>query len=335
MNESVSFPVSLYIALAVAGVSAVYSFSLRSQAIGVPMLVVVMTVAAWYFGDAFYNDYNDYVQRLGWEILEASWWQVALFLVAFCIFAPFLHRWVNKKLLGSEGHFLAILHAGGLDQIDFQERITRANGILAGAWISLMFIALLKTNFDFLGMFSPYIAGKAQPWSRGRIGGGFDAFVALAGYIQIMLTASFGIIFALSKNPRTRMLAGTIWFLSAPWFFLDRTRNTMLAVLLPGLLTFVFLRLRVNLFVKVAALGLCFLVVEGWMKFVIQTRSTSNVAVVVQQLGLLGVTERVRESDAKHAGLNMFEELAWCSPSTSAATLLFSPSTPSSSATSC
>ena len=192
MNESVSFPVSLYIALAVAGVSAVYSFSLRSQAIGVPMLVVVMTVATWYFGDVFYNDYNAYVLNLGAETLETAWWQVVLFFLAFCIFAPFLHRWMNKKLLGEESHFLAIFHTGGLERMDFQERITRANGILAGAWISLMFIALLKTNFDFLGMFAPYIAGKAQPWARGRIGGGFDAFLAFAGYFQRVLPSLEG-----------------------------------------------------------------------------------------------------------------------------------------------
>jgi hypothetical protein len=174
-----------------------------------------------------------------------------------------------------------------------------------------MFIALMKTNFDFLGMFAPYISGKAHPWARGRAGGGFDAFLAFAGYFQIMLTACFGVIFALSKNPRTRMLAGTIWCLSAPWFFLDRTRNTMLAVLLPGLLTFVFLRLRVNLLMKVVVLGLCFLIVEGWMRFVIQTRSTADISLVFKEVGFGGVTERVREGQIKHAGLNMFEELAW------------------------
>jgi hypothetical protein len=311
MNESVSFPVSLYIALAVTGVTAVYSFSLRKQAIGLPMVVVVATVATWYFGDAFYNDYNGYVLNFGAETLDAAWWQVTLFFLAFCILAPFLHRWMNKKLLGEESHFLAIFHAGGLERMDFQDRITRANGILAGAWISLMLIALMRTNFDFLGMFAPYIGGKAQPWGRGRIGGGFDALISLASYIQIMLTACFGVVFALSKNPRTRMLAGTIWCLMAPWYFLDRTRNTMLAVLLPGLLTFVFLRLRVNLLMKCVILALCFLVVEGWMKFVIQTRSGADVAAVFQQVGLGGVTERLRETKSKHEGLNMFEELAY------------------------
>jgi len=310
-EQAVIYPVAFYIAVGVAWVAAVYSFSLRNAAIGFPMLTVVATAAVWYFGDAIYNDYNEYVLTLGADILDSAWWQVMLFILSFCIFAPFMHRWMNKKMLGEESHFLKLFNRGGLDRMDFQQRITAANGILTGAWIGLMFIALMRTDFDFLGLFAPYVAGRASPWGRGRVGGGIDAFLAFANYFQIMLTACFGVVFSLSKNPRTRMLAGALWLMTAPSYLLDRTRNTMLAVMLPGLLSFVFLRLRVNLFMKIAILGLCFLVVEGWMRFVIQTRSTSDVAMVFQEVGLIGITDRVRGSEAKHAGLNMFEELAW------------------------
>ena len=311
MDETFNFSAVFYIALGVAGVAVAYSFSLRNAAIGVPMLTVVATVGAWYFGDALYNDYGNYVLLLGPDILDAAWWQVALFLLAFCIFAPFLHRWINQKLLLEESYFLALFHRGGLEKMDFQKRLTAANGILAGAWMGLMFIALLRTNFDFIGMFAPYMGVKALPWYRGRLGGGIDAVLSFAGYVHIMLTASFGLVFALSKNHRTRMLAGVIWCLGAPWFFLDRTRNTMLAVLLPGLLAYVFLRLRVNLIMKVLILGLCFLVVEGWMRFIIQTRSGSQISMIVSQIGMEGVVQRVGEGSIKHAGLNMFQELAY------------------------
>jgi hypothetical protein len=310
-DQTVVLPLSCYIALAVAWVAAIYSFSLRKKGIGLPMLTVVGTVIAWYFGDAFYNDYQKYTLILGLDILDRAWWQVALFLIGFCIFAPFMHRWINKKLLGQNSHFLSLFHRGGLNKLDFQQKITAANTALLGAWIALMFIALLKTNFDFMGMFFPYISGKAYPWLRGRVGGGLDALIAFASYIQIMLTACFGIVYALSKNPLTRIVSGGLWLLSAPWFFLDRTRNTMLAVLLPGLLTYVFLRLRVNFFIKIAVLGLTFLVVEGWMRFVIQARSEANIAYLFQQVGVAGVSERLRTNPSKHAGLNMFEELGW------------------------
>ena len=310
-DQSVALPISCYIAMIFAFAAAVYSFSLRNAAIGVPMLTVVVTIVAWYFGDALYNDYQKYVFILGVDILDQAWWQVTLFLIGFCIFAPFVHRWMNEKLLGQESHFLALFHRGGLNVLDFQQKITAANIALTGVWIALMLIALLKTNFDFMGMFFPYISGKAYPWQRGRVGGGLDALIAFASYIQIMLTACFGIIFALSKNPLTRIFSGSLWLLSAPWFFLDRTRNTMLAVLLPGLFTYVFLRLKVNFFIKISVLVLTFLVVEGWMRFVIQARSEANIAYLFQQVGVAGVSERLRTNPTKHAGLNMFEELGW------------------------
>jgi hypothetical protein len=311
MIESVGFPVSCYIALAIAAVAVVYSFSLRNASIGLPMLTVVGTAAAWYFGDAFYNDYHEYVLNLGAETLDAAWWQVALFLVAFCIFAPFMHRWMNKKLLGEDSHFLMLFYRGGLDRMDFQERVTAANGILTGAWLGLMFIALMRTNFDFLGMFAPFVAGKAQPWMRGRIGGGLSAFISFFNYLHIMLAAAFGIIWAVSKNPRTRTLAMVVSLLTIPWFLLDRTRNTMLAVALPGLLAWVFVRLKGGIFLKVAILAVAFLVTEGWMRFVIEARSGADISRLVQQIGLGGVVETVEQSEVKHAGLNMLEELAW------------------------
>jgi hypothetical protein len=126
-----------------------------------------------------------------------------------------------------------------------------------------------------------------------------------------MLAAAFGIIWAVSKNPRTRSLALVVCLLTLPWFLLDRTRNTMLAVVLPGLLAWVFVRLKGGIFVKVGILAAAFLVTEGWMKFVIETRSGANISQVVRQIGLGGVMEQVEQSEAKHAGLNMLEELAW------------------------
>jgi hypothetical protein len=311
MSEEALYSVNLYLATAIFCMALAYSWSLRRLAIGLPMIVVLLTLGAWYFVDVFYNDYAQYRLTLGAEILDRAWFQVTLFIVSFCILAPQCHRVVNKKLLGRESHFLKLFQHGGLEMVDFQTRLTQATTILAGAWMALMFIALLRTNFDFMGMFFPYVSGKAYPWIRARVGGGFDALIALGGYVQIMLTSSFGVIFALSKNPRVRLLAGVLWFLSAPWYFLDRARNTMLAVLLPGLLTLVFLRLRTNLFVKVVILLACFVVVEGWMRFVIQTRSTAAVAFVFQEVGIVGVAERLRESKSKHAGLNMFLELGW------------------------
>ena len=311
MDQSINFPVSFYIAGAILGVGMLYGWTLRQKGIGLPMIVVLATVGAWYFIDALYNDYAEYQLQLGNDILDSAWWQVTLFIFSFCIFSPFMHRWMNKNMLHERSHILRLSLKGGLENAYFQSKISAAFRIIAIAWLIIMALALFKTNFDFLGMFAPFLQGKAQPWARGRIGGGFDAFLSLAGYLHVMLVAGFGVILALSKEVRTRAAAGVIFLLSAPWFFLDRTRNTMLAIALPGLLAWVFLRVKGGLFFRIGILVIFFVLVDGWMRFVIQTRSGADIALAFQEVGFSGVSEQVRTQKSKHEGLNMFEELAW------------------------
>jgi len=310
-DQTVLYPVSFYIAGAILGVGMLYGWTLRQKGIGLPMMVVLATVGAWYFVDVLYNDYAQYQLQLGVDILDGAWWQVTFFIFSFCIFAPFMHRWLNKKILQERSHILRLSLVGGLENAYFQLKITAAFRILTVAWVGIMVLALFKTNFDFLGMLAPFLQGKAQPWGRGRIGGGFDAFLSLASYLHIMLVAGFGVIVALSKDVRTRTAAGVVFLLSAPWFFLDRTRNTMLAIALPGLIAWVFLRVKGGLFFRIGILVVFFVFVDGWMRFIIQTRSGSDIAMAFQEVGFGGVSERVTSNKVKHEGLNMFEELGW------------------------
>jgi hypothetical protein len=263
------------------------------------------------FRDALYNDYDSYGREIGFQYLESAWWQVALFIAAFMILVPIVHRSVNKKLLNQRSEFWALMQQGGIENPEFQRRLDIATNLILGVWVVLMIIALIRTDFDVLGLFAPYISGKANPWGRGRVGTGFDALISFANYLQIMLAASFGIVAAVSKNPRTRGIGITITAISLPWFLLDRTRNTMLAVALPGLIAWVFVRFRGGIFQKILILAAAFLVTEGWMKFVIQTRSGADITQTFLKLGLGGVVETVEATETKHQGLNMFEELAW------------------------
>lgn len=310
-DQTVLYPVAFYLAVAILGVGMLYGWTLRQKGIGLPMMVVLATVGAWYFVDVLYNDYADYQLQMGADILDSAWWQVMLFIFSFCILSPFMHRWMNKKMLHEKSHILRLSLVGGLENAYFQAKITAALRILAIAWLIIMAMALFKTNFDFLGMFAPFVQGKAQPWGRGRVGAGLDAFFSLASYLHIMLVAGLGVILALSKDVRTRAAAGILFLLSAPWFFLDRTRNVMLAIALPGLLAWVFLRVKGGLFFRIGILVVFFVLVDGWMRFIIQTRSGADIALAFQQVGLGGVTERVSTHKGKHEGLNMFEELGW------------------------
>lgn len=311
MNESVGFPLGFYIALVLLGAGFLYAWKARMSGVGIPMAAVLGTVAIWYFGDALYNDYEQYVAEIGSQHLESAWWQVALFIAAFMVFVPMLHRMVNRQVLGERSEFWVLMQQGGIDNPEFQRRLDIATRLILGVWLILMAIALIRTDFDVLGLFAPYISGKANPWGRGRVGSGFDALISFANYLQIMLASAFGIVAAVAKNRRTRMIGLIITALSLPWFLLDRTRNTMLAVALPGLLAWVFVRVRGGIFLKVALLLGAFLVTEGWMKFVIQTRSGSDISRAFTQLGIAGVAETIEQTETKHQGLNMLEELAW------------------------
>jgi len=311
IEDSGGFPLGFYVALLLLGLSSLYAWRMREAGVGIPMAAVLGTVAVWYFGDAFYNDYASYGREIGFQYLEAAWWQVALFLLGFLAFVPMVHRGVNRKLIGQRSEFWVLMRQGGIENPEFQRRLDIATRLIFGVWIVLTLIALIRTDFDFAGLFAPFISGKANPWGRGRLGGGFDALISFANYLQIMLAASFGIVAAVAKNKRTRFIGIAVTAISLPWFLLDRTRNTMLAVALPGLIAWVFVRFRGGIFLKVAVLAGAFLVTEGWMKFVIETRSGANIATAFQQLGIGGVVERVEATETKHQGLNMFEELAW------------------------
>ena len=311
IEETILFPTSFYVALVNLGLAFVYAWRKRELGVGIPMGAVLGTVAIWYFGDAFYNDYASYSRSIGEQYVEAAWWQVALFLAAFLCFVPVLHITMNRSLFSHRSEFWALMRSGGVENKEFQRRLDIATRLILGVWIFLMLIALLRTNFDFLGLFAPYISGKANPWGRGRVGTGFDALISFANYLQIMLVASFGIVAAVAKNRRTRTIALVVTGLTMPWFLLDRTRNTMLAVVLPGLLAWVFVRFRGGLLLKFAVLLGAFLVTEGWMNFVLQNRSSTNISMAFSQMGIGGVYDQIEATEGKHEGLNMLEELTW------------------------
>ena len=311
IEETVGFPVAFYLACGLLLAGAAYAWKMRAEGIGIPLGAVLGTVGIWYFGDALYNDYQVYAVEIGAQYLEAAWWQVALFILALLIFVQMLHRSMNRRLLADRSEFWELMSSGGIDNAEFQRRLDIATRLIVGVWLVLMAIALLRTNFDFLGLFAPYVSGKANPWGRGRVGGGFDALISFANYLQIMLVAAFGIVAAIAKNRRTRMIGLIITAVSVPWFLLDRTRNTMLAVVLPGFLAWLFLRFRGGMFAKAGIVVAAFLVTEAWMTFVIDSRGGGDISQTFSRIGVGGVIQQVEETETKHQGLNMLEELAW------------------------
>jgi hypothetical protein len=273
---------------------------------GLPACMVLGTVSVWYVGDVLYNDMDVYLVTLGAASLTSAWWQVLWFVVAFGLLVEPVNKLVNGRLSGRRSHAMAYLESNRLRQKDVQHRIDQLGGALLIAWLVLMGVALIQVEGDAIGLFAPYLGQKAEPWARGQIGGGFSALISLAAYVQIFLAAAFGVLAALALNPKTRGMALTVCFLTLPYYIFDRTRNTMLATVLPGVLAYIFLRVRGGIVVKGAVLLGAFLVVNFWFTAVMANRSGMSFDIE----GALSGNEQSME-ETKHLGLNMFEELAW------------------------
>lgn len=307
MPESVSFPLSFYLIWIVVVFFGWRAWQARQKGWGIPMLAVLGTAGAWYLGDALYNDYNQYDLTFGEGTLLNAWWEVLLFFVSFGIMVPIVHRQMNSHLMGGESRIFQMVRDRGIESDAFQQQITILAGALLGPWLILMGLGLFRTNFDFIGLFFPYLGEKSDPWARDRIGTGFDAVYAFAGYIQLMLTALWGALFALSKRPGTMCLSGLVYFLSAPFYIFDRTRSYMLAILLPGFMAFVALRMRSGMVVRMAVVVVSFIALQGWMKFVLDNRGQTTISEAFKT----GGTQDLAVKSQKHLGFNMFEELAY------------------------
>jgi hypothetical protein len=174
-------------------------------------------------------------------------------------------------------------------------------------WGLLFLLALLLLKGQIIYYLFPFLGQQASPWLHGRVGAGFDFLSIIAVYLQIISVTIFGIAAALITNRRIQTLAVLLCLLTWPFFLFDRARNTMLVIAIPGLVSWVFLRLRGGSFKKILILLVCFLCVNGWMKFVIANRTGGSIAAAFKEKGVgFNSSQRIHNE-----GLNMYEELCW------------------------
>lgn len=297
-------PLGFWISLAILLAVMSYCWTHRREPWGIPALAICGTVFMWYHGDALYNDYAKYSVRVPGEAVDAAWWQVTGFLICFAAIAPLLYRQFNRRV-GKQASRVYALAASNDPLVGIRRLVPRLFGVAAAAWFVVVGVALTRTEFDFVGLFLPWLDHLAQPWARNRIGTGIDFVISLLSYLNIFCLTCFGIVAALAEETPVSVASLALMFLSWPAVFLDRTRNTMLAVLVPGLLCVVFIRLRRRVAAQVATLIAAFLLLSIWFSFVVAHRASQT---MVDALATSSVEETM---DAKHEGLNMFEELCW------------------------
>lgn len=274
---------------------------------GLPLGMVLFTVTAWYLGDAVYNGTTRYRYITGDQAIADAWWQVWFFLMFLSVCTPILHRIVNRDILNRPSQIMLQIGQQRFRTPQAQNYLDTTAIYVFSIWTLLMTVALIKVNGDFLGLFAPYMGHKANPWGRGQIGGGISALLSLASYVQLFLTSSCGVIAALSTRRRTLFLALIICALALPPYIFDRTRNLMIAVVLPGFLAAVLVRFRGGWIAKSAILVGAFMIVNLWFHVVMANRSGMRFDIS----GALSMMINREGGTSKHEGLNMFEELVW------------------------
>lgn len=300
-------PFPFYLCVAAISWIAWKAWCSREEAWGIPMLAGIITAGAWYLGDPLYNDYRGYLFAFGEKAIDDSWWEILLFCVSFYLLVHVAGRIINKDFRDQKSNIFKMIRERSIDTVEFQDQVSAVGRLLLIPWLVLMVIGLYRTEYDYVGLFFPYFGEKCDPWSRNRIGGGFDALISLGLYLQIMFTALWGVVFALTKRKFIFCLSGVIYFLTAPYYVFGRTRNYMLAILLPGFMALVALRMKGGLLLRLIMILVSFVTLESWMRFVIENRDKESIASAFQKGGVKDGEVKNR----KHLGFNMFEELCY------------------------
>jgi hypothetical protein len=307
LTSFATFPLSFWVVLALLIGGGFWAWARMRDGSGIPMLAVLFTVCFWYVGDAWYNDYaENHVQLFAAAVLSGAWWQVAWFLIVFLVCAPKIHRSLNgSHLQNGSGVVKMFNHGVGDPMFQHQLNLLFKGSILI--WVTLALIATLRLKDQIPYYFFPFLGYKAEPWGRGRIGSGFDALLSVAFYFQLLVAGIFGVVAALATNRGVRNLAFVFCLLAWPYFVFDRTRNTMLAAVIPGVLSYALLRVRGGVWKKALILGGCFVLINAWMAFVIANRSNMTITQALKEKGF----SFSNQQKSRHEGLNMFEELCW------------------------
>jgi hypothetical protein len=308
MTETLSIlPISFWVVIALLAGGGAWAVRRVNDGTGLPILAVLGTVAAWYVGDAFYNDYaNNHAKLFDAATLRNAWWQVGWFLAVFLVATPLVHQWINGKYRQSRSG-VTQLFAQGVEQPVIQTQLNLLFKGCIAIWMILFLIALIVLHGRIIYFVFPFLGYGASPWSHGQIGTGFQCFSIIAVYLQLLSATMFGVVASLATDSRIRRWALIFVVLAWPYFIFSRTRNLMLALVIPAVLSWVFLRLRGGIWKKALVLVLCFCVVNHWMKFVIANRSERSITQAFAEKGV----NIDGDKKVHNEGLNMFEELCW------------------------
>ena len=113
LNLLFIFPFSFWVVIALLTGGGIAAFRRIHDATSIPLLAVLGTTAAWYVGDAFYNDYaNNHAKIFTPKTLSGAWWQVAWFILVILLTVRPLHERINGPLAARPSGVMQLFQHG-------------------------------------------------------------------------------------------------------------------------------------------------------------------------------------------------------------------------------
>jgi len=306
--QAISYPDSFWIAAIVLFALLLETAFRLQTAWAKPAIAVYLTIGAWYLYNMVYDTPAHFFEIFPPGLIDQALYQVILFLVAFRLAVPGIAKAFTKGVVDYPGY----------PSYDPRQLMVIFKWLF-GIWALVFSIGVSLIDFDVLAIIWPPTSPfKISMFGRGAIGQGIDFLYSFAGYVYLLVCALFGVLLAVG-NGRLRVLAGAMVVLTWPYFFFDRTRNTMLAVLLPGVIAY-WLLTSGKLGRKIVFSVILFMALNTWFLVVMKARGTgggSSMSLYTQQDQDL--------SEVKHQGLNMLEELCWIDSFVDSGSMIITP----------
>jgi oligosaccharide repeat unit polymerase len=283
---------TFYLAAAVLlGLTAESCIKLLNRNVFGVTVIVYVTVFAWYFVDPFLNpEQYDYLPS---SLLGESYGQVLLFLIAFRVFTPTATRWIVGR------------RSSGI----FDTRLTPEQILVAAGaiWLVLFLIGIYRMDGDVMGAVFPFDSRAGMTmWAREAVSSSGSGFLVASGaYLFNAVTAFLGVLVFFQRTTLWRCVAGAMFAITLPYFFLAGTRSHFLAAVLPFIITYLFYG-RHLLILKLAILAVAFFCLNEGFKFVTAFRGTGFREVLASENPY-----ELMDEDMRPSGLNMIQELCF------------------------
>jgi oligosaccharide repeat unit polymerase len=281
-------PETYFMSVALAAILLVDSaFNLRTSW-GIPYLTVVITIFLWYLIEPLYLPEG--FLHFSQETVETAYGGVLIALLSFAL---------------STRTFVDLMRPKNANRILSKAYVPseRVLIIVVCLWLILLAYGIVRMQGDVFAALFP-LSGRhgANMWSRaaGVSAGGEGFIVSAAGYLYVLCLASFGILYFLISKRLYAVLAIILIAISWPYAALQGSRNTLLAVALPALGSYLLVS-RHGLLRKGLVFSGSVLAMELLLRIMIYYRNVGFENVNLSEI-----------DSAKHVGLNMASELVYC-----------------------